>query len=144
MTLIRPTFRNPEHLQVLPEREWLRQQLPSGREGFIAEDLDLVVRAYGPRYGLDALGRFRLIELKRGNASLGTSKRMTFGLIDQGLRTGATAERYDGYYVVRTSEAWDEAQVFNVNGIDLAHGQFRRWLQKADTEAIKPIHLDLR
>lgn len=146
MTTQPARFRNPDILQVLPEREWVWEHLPKGHEGFVAEDLDLVVRTYGARYGLDSLGRFRLIELKHGNARLGVSKVKTFGPIDAGLKTGITASRYDGYYVVRTNGGWDGAGMFNVNGVDLSHAQFVEWMQRADTATVRPYDfgLDLR
>ncbi len=37
-----PKFRNPDKLQVLPYREWMRLNLPTGKQGMVVEDLDAV------------------------------------------------------------------------------------------------------
>ena len=42
----KPKFRHPDKFQVLPWREYIRQNLPPGAEGFVAEDLDLIIRNY--------------------------------------------------------------------------------------------------
>jgi len=46
VNLNKPKFRHPDKFQVLPWREYIRQNLPSGAEGFVAEDLDLIIRNY--------------------------------------------------------------------------------------------------
>lgn len=111
-------------------REWIRQSMPSGPDGFVAEDLDLVVRTYGPMFHTDAKGVFMLVELKIGGAPLGASKVRTFGLLHEILRQGDPyRERYRGFFVVRTSsERWSDSTTFDVNGIALTADEFKRWL----------------
>lgn len=129
-----PRFRNPDRFEVRHEREFIRQHCPSGRDGFIAKDLDLVTRAWGPRFETDGWGRLRLEEIKFGRTPLGQSKVRTFGLLDRLCRAGAAALgepwRYDGFYVVRYgAPTWAEADWFVVNDIELTPNEFVRWLK---------------
>jgi hypothetical protein len=123
-------FRNPDKLQQLPFRDWLRAGFPNGSDGFVVEDLDLVIRLYGPNYGSDRQGRFMLLELKHGTKPAGTSKLRTFGLMDHLLRQAdPSAIRYRGFFIVRTNtDDWDQCDNFIVNGHDLGPESFRSWI----------------
>jgi hypothetical protein len=127
-------FRNPDKLQVLPFREWIRDVLPSGSKGTVVEDLDLVVRVYGRKHGTDATGKFMLIELKHGNSWIGVAQKKTFGLIDNLLRTADPfGKRYTGYFIIQYScENWYEAS-FKVNRTPLTKQQFIDFLQFDET-----------
>lgn len=131
----KPVFRNPDKFQVLPLREYLREELPPGSAGCVVEDLDLLVRHYGMRYGLDATGRFMLIEQKHPGSFIGTAQQMTFGLVHSVLRKGdPDRERYLGYYVLEV--AFDEGQmpVFPVRvnrKYTLDRAQFVEWMNGA-------------
>jgi len=57
----RNRFRNPESYGLDPFREWGRREL--GR-GIVLADLDIAIRRYGPRFGLDSDGDLMLIEKK--------------------------------------------------------------------------------
>jgi hypothetical protein len=119
-------FWNPDKFEQRPERDFIRKHCPNGSDGLVVEDLDLLLRCYGPNYGTDAAGKFRLVELKHANAPLGTSKLKTFRLIDSLL---APSPRYDGFYVVRTdSPEWETVPMFTVNQIDLEFEEFVDWL----------------
>ena len=119
--MAQPVFRNPDKFQILPFREWLRKNMPSGTDGFVVEDLDLVIRVYGPNFESDAEGKFILVELKYGMAWIGRAKKMTFGLIHRLLReTDSHRQRYLGFYVLNyDDEDWDKAN-FKVNGLILS------------------------
>ena len=123
------TFRNPELFQVLPFREWMRKNLPSGSQGMVIEDLDLVIRVYGTNFGSDAVGKFMLIELKFKKSWIGQAQKRTFGQIDRLLRKAdPDAKRYMGYFVVQyDDEDWDKAQ-FKVNRKRLPTETFKRFL----------------
>lgn len=103
-----PVFRNPEYVQVLPYREWMRQNAPSGRDGIVLEDLDLVVLRFGPAHGRPyyADGMFILVEIKYRD-TLFTNPRnyaqwRTFGLMDRLLRAGDPMRKhYLGFYYVQ-------------------------------------------
>lgn len=119
-------FHNPQGAKVFPLRDFLGGNMPSGREGFVIEDLDwnvvapedaqlLVVRRFGDNYGLDATGQFLIGEFKHRpdlGTDLGPAQKRTFGLIDEQCRMGDTARvqlfnqprRYCGFYVVAYNE----------------------------------------
>lgn len=99
-----PRLRNPSIVQPSPLRETIRQYCPAGTDGFVAEDLDLVVRWHGYRntnYGqlLDDQGRFRFVEVKHGTAPLAPAQKITFRAIAQQL--GLSSDRFDGYFLVQ-------------------------------------------
>lgn len=120
-------FRNPQGAKVHPIRDYLGSHMPSGKDGFVIEDLDwaavapedaqlLIIRKFGDVYGLDGTGQFMIAEFKH-RPDLGThldeAQRRTFGLIDEQCCLGddKRAElrqptRYGGFYVV----AYDEPQ----------------------------------
>lgn len=111
-------------------RELLRgrgyRSMPSGPDGFIVEDLDLLLRWKGPRFNLDDAGRFRLIEVRRRGTNLDWAKEWTFGLIHFCLR--AFKPRYDGFYVVQhDNDDFDRATTFWVNGQELTADEFLNW-----------------
>lgn len=118
-------FRNPDILQVLPFREWLRNKMPNGYFGFVVEDLDLVIRWFGRNYGFDSRGAFMLIDLKYGNKGLDVAQEKTFGLMDALLREAdPDQERYLGFYLIQyTDDDWDRAQ-FKINFKSVTHQQF--------------------
>lgn len=122
---MKPIFRNPDKLQVLPYREWLRHNMPNAGYGFVVEDLDLVVRWFGQNYGFDSTGAFMLIELKHGNSDLGIAQTKLWGLIDGMLRKADPEyKRYFGFYLIQYScEDWDTA-LFRINHHAVTKEQF--------------------
>ena len=122
-------FRHPDVLQQLPFRDWIRQNLPGPKAGYVVEDLDLVIRVYGDNFSSDSTGKFMLIELKKHPANIGHAQWMTFGLIDRLLKSSPEGYRYKGYYVIQyTVEHWDYSQ-FHVNGIHLPKDKFIGFLK---------------
>jgi hypothetical protein len=114
---------------VLPHREWIRQHLPSGDEGTVVEDLDLVMRVYGAKHETDDVGRFMLCELKFRHKWIDRAQKKTFGLIDSILRAGDREGRYLGYFVVQYScEDWERSR-FMVNHVLLSRDEFMAFLQ---------------
>jgi hypothetical protein len=130
MTPSKPTFRHPERFQLLKHREYIRRQLPAGSAGFVAEDLDLVIRHYGATYNLDDTGRLMLCELKYGRAPIDYAQRRTFGLLHQLLRQAdPNRDRYLGFFVIHYDHPdWSLAR-FTVNGMPRTHAQFLDVLQ---------------
>jgi hypothetical protein len=129
------TFRNPHLFQRLPLRDYLRTHYPDGSNGFVLEDLDLVVRHYGINYRTDSIGRILLIELKHPGSSIGTAQRKTFGLIDSLMRRGdPKGERYLGYFQLNATFDEKNNMVFpvQVNGIQMDEPRFRRWITGED------------
>ena len=115
----KPVFRNPDKVQVLEWREWMRENMPTGREGFVAEDLDLVVRRYGSLEHGSGDGRFMLIEVKQCNATIGYAQKRTFGLIDRLLRLGdPDSKHYIGFYLINWNS--DHVVVNQKEKLDMA------------------------
>lgn len=107
--------------------------MPTGQQGFVVEDLDLVLRWYGEKYGLDDKGRLRLIELRRegkDNGYLGGSKNHTLGWMDEAFWSYHGVDRYDGLFVVEHSDDnADEGTTFWVNKEELDVRGFLSWCQ---------------
>lgn len=150
-------FQNPQGAKVFPIREFLGSNMPSGREGFVIEDLDwnvvapedaqlLVVRRYGENYGLDATGEFLIGEFKhrpRLETHLDDAQRRTFGLIDEQCRLGDVARaeqdepcRYCGFYVIAYNEPqpgpntrWRIRRIGGSRTKDMGWDEFSNWLQ---------------
>lgn len=140
MTLGKNKFHRQDLYQLLPLREHIRSRLPSGCDGFVAEDLDLVIRHFGARYGTDGKGRLMLIEQKHGTAGIGVAQQKTFGLMDELMRRGDSEGRYLGYYVLNVSGFSDDHEPLfpvTVNGRELNRDQFHEWLK--GELSIKPL-----
>lgn len=130
-----PVFRNPDTHQVLPLREYLRHKLPPGPAGCVVEDLDLLVRHFGTNYGLDATGRFMLIEQKHPGYFIEGAQVWTFRLVHDTLRKGdPNRERYVGYYVLNIAFDDDKNPIFPVT-VNRSHvleeDKFGQWLNGA-------------
>jgi hypothetical protein len=108
-----------------PLRNLIRAEFPNGSFGLVAEDLDLVLRAHGPRKQTDFDGRIRLVETK-WNPNTDTPVQLkggqlyTFRLIDRMLRETTDRHRYQGFYIITHTH------------FDLAEG--RIWWQQLDRE----------
>lgn len=98
----KPVFRNPDLYQVLPWRDWMRENLPGGGAGMVVEDMDIVLRRYGPLANWCRDGTISFIEVKTFSSFMGRAQEMTFGLIDRLMRKADPDEKYyKGYYVIR-------------------------------------------
>lgn len=96
-------------------REFIKQYLPHGSDGFVVEDVDAVIRVYSDSFGTDSTGMFMFLEFKEitprvtypSDIKLGTAQSITFKLIDRMLRTASDLPntydtgRYKGYFVVK-------------------------------------------
>lgn len=130
-----PVFKNADIFQVHGFREWIRKNMPSGPQGFVVEDLDLVPRVYGPSYGTDEKGKFALMELKYGRAQPARAQINTFGLIDGLLKNGdPQRKRYRGYHVLNyTNEDWARSE-FMLNGKPITLDKLARFLLEMSDE----------
>ena len=136
--MAKPEWRGRKELED-PRRKYIRKNCPEGEKGFVAEDLDLVLRRFDFN-GPDREGRFRLVELKVAYGVFKTSQQRTFGLLDKVLKNSNELGKYAGFYIVYSeTEFWDELDQFTVNGWDLTKGQFNEWLNwNLDIEPINP------
>ena len=122
-------FRNPDILQELPFRKWMRNNLPHPKEGMVVEDLDVVLRVYGEKFNTDDDGKFMLVELKKYSAYIGHAQWMTYGLINRLLVSSLESYRYQGYYVVQyTVDNWDVSQ-FWINKERIYLPEFKEFLK---------------
>lgn len=105
--------------------------MPSGSDGFVVEDLDLVIRWFGQRYGFDSSGAFMLVELKFGNAEMGIPQIKLFGLVDSLLKKAdPNRERYFGFYLIQyTNEDWD-LSAFKINHFPISREQFIQFWER--------------
>ena len=112
----KPKLRYPELVQRLAWRDFIRKKVPPGYKGYVAEDLDLVMRHFTP--GEDPVGKFMLIEFKCGKSGLDWAQRKTFGLIDSLLRKADPGRRrYFGYYLLQYSNHdFNKCNFVEVNG----------------------------
>lgn len=88
-----------------PIRRLMRQRMPRGSQGYVPEDLDIVLRVFGPRFRSDAKGKIRLIETKWNPVAdcpvtLKGGQDRTFRLVDEMLSASSLADRYEGFYIV--------------------------------------------
>lgn len=128
--MTKPELRNPEIVQRLPYRDWIRTNLPEGSEGFVCEDIDLVVRVYSWKFKTDSIGKFMFIELKYQTSKIETAQKMTFGLIDKVCRQGdPEKKRYAGYFVVQYADNDWDVSLFRINGVALNREEFLKFLQ---------------
>jgi hypothetical protein len=100
-------------------RDYIRAKMPmwGGGNGFVALDMDLILRVYGPQYNSNQIGRFALIELKKGDGDLTTAQYKTFNQMDTMLRVGdVRGDQYAGSYVLRYS--------LELGGVDCGSVQF--------------------
>mgnify|MGYP001492292630 CR=1 FL=1 len=124
-------FNNPDKLQLLSFRKWLRNNMPKGRDGFVVEDLDLVIRWFGYNYGFDSVGAFMLIELKFGSAEMDVPQIKLWGLIDSLLRKAdPERKRYFGFYLIQyTDDDWNVSG-FRINKQSVTREQFVKFWER--------------
>lgn len=119
----------------LPWREWIRENIPIGKAGYVAEDLDLLFLRFGPavRKPYNADGEFILVEIKSADIPLPYAQQRVFGLLDRLLKLGdPQAGFYKGFYQV----IWGEENVI-VNEVELSKNEFRKFL--LGTRLIPPL-----
>lgn len=100
--LQRPDLAHPDPLRELIRGNLSGHPMPTARDGLIVEDLDLILRWKGERYGLDDLGRFRLVEVKQPGADLTTGQWWLFRHLMQPIL--ASSPRFDGFFIVRVNK----------------------------------------
>lgn len=134
-----------------PMREWMRRELPSARDGMVISDLDVAIRRYGQRYGLDAEGDLRLLEKKEYIGQLTQGQKRVYGWLDQAIASSKMLSRWRGWNVLRVAykdephvcetcnqpietpdQAYDRfsrASLY-LDGKEITHEDFRKWLEE--------------
>lgn len=103
METAKPVFRNPDKLQVLPFREWMRLNLPNGKQGMVVEDLDVVPLLFGGlvNRSYNEHGKFMLVEIKSPGFGMTYAQKRLFGMMDTLLRFADPHEKhYMGCFLV--------------------------------------------
>ena len=138
---------HPEELDLW--RQWIRENIGSGPEGFVFEDVDLmgisedlrgddcdkdpkpwlVNRRFLP--GSDPVGKFMAIEKKFGNADMDHAQIRTFGLWDHISRMGdPLRKRYMGWYLLNhPHEDPRKCTHVTINGKRLTMDDFKLFLK---------------
>ena len=122
----KPVFRHPDKIQELPWRKWMREALPCPQEGFVVEDLDLLVLRFGGLEGrpYDADGCFFLAEIKQNGVAMGYAQKRVWSLVHRLLRQADPEKKfYAGFYLVN----WDTESVL-VNRTQMTLDQFKEFL----------------
>lgn len=97
----RPTVRHRHLLDAIGAvRDMMRNEFPTGAQGMVVEDLDMIMRVYGPEFDTDQKGRFAMLEFKFGMREMDDAQRNTFSVIDESVRTGCNANRYEGFWLI--------------------------------------------
>lgn len=141
---MRSTRRNDEFANYQGHRDYLLQdKFLAGDEGYVVEDIDLLIRAYGPLYKTDAKGRFMLIEIKYYPSKPGYAQQRTFKLIDEILKAGdkvlnSSNPRYLGYYVVQYDNADWNLSNFWVDDKKVTRDEFDEFISMGYLEEYPP------
>jgi len=140
--MAQPVFRNPDKYQVLPIREYIRKNLPSGDQGLVVEDLDLVPLMFSKLVGraYNADGKFMLVEVKEPGHTVDYSQRRLFEMMDRLLRIAdPDGEYYIGFYLLR----WNNIRNLpvDINGKACTEQEFKDWMTgKITIEPVKFNH----
>lgn len=115
-----PIFRNADKVQLLPERTWLRYYMPEPKDGFVAEDGDLILDLFGSLIGreYDADGRLMLIQVKYNTAQMGYAQKRVYQLMHRLMRTAdPEKQHYRGCYLVHwySKEVTLDGRTFNLS-----------------------------
>jgi hypothetical protein len=84
-----------------PMREWMRRELPGSKDGMVLVDLDLAVRRYGNRYGLDAEGDLLLLEKKEYIGQLTPGEKRVYDWIDKAIKASRMITRWRGWNLLK-------------------------------------------
>jgi hypothetical protein len=86
-----------------PFRDWIRENCPTGRNGVVVENLDLVVNVFGKQIGRthNEDGRIKLIEKKMKGRKMNYAQTRTFGLLNKLLiQSDPERKYYRGLYTI--------------------------------------------
>lgn len=88
-------FKRTKHLD--PRREWVRKNLPEGKDGFVFEDLDGFISMF-PKNGNGRKRAHLLVEHKWNVTFMPRGQEITFQELHQAMRRGDPT--YVGFYLV--------------------------------------------
>lgn len=118
-------WRGPD-AQRLSYRDFMRDHMPSGRDGLVIVDLDLVTRHHGALFSTDRAGILTCMEFKHDGYDMTWGQKWTFGPIDAALRT-QMADRYRGFYLVQYED--EPFEVTSINYRPSDNDEFLKWMR---------------
>jgi hypothetical protein len=134
-------------------REWMRRELPGSKDGMVIADLDLAVRRYGERYGLDAEGDLLLLEKKEYIGQLTLGEKRIYDWVDRAIKAGRMIARWRGWNLLRIAykeqpcicekckqpiESADQAYerfskaTLYLGNKEITHDDLKLWLERAE------------
>ena len=121
-------FRSKD-LKNLPERQWNRDNMPEGKEGFIVEDIDMVIVNYDTEIKGDS-GTILLIEKKNPLEPFNYAQKNLFSIINALLRkSDPDRKKYRGFYLVRWYDNYvtvnEKVRLSRIGG---KHSEYGKWL----------------
>lgn len=122
-------FRNPDLVQQLPFRDYIREHCPGPGGGLVVTDLDLIVNQFGALVGRgrDEDGRIFLTELKTAGTALNYAQNRTMQLMHKLMRLGDPERKhYGGAYLLH----WDNEnnKPTAINWRPITEQQFQDWM----------------
>lgn len=141
-----------------PMREWMRRELPGGKDGLVLIDLDLAVRRYGENYGLDAEGDLLLVEKKEYAGQLTGGEKFVYSWIDKAIGEGKMLSRWRGWEVLKVvykdepcvcekcnqpvenkDQAYDRFSkaTLYLGDKEISHTDLKMWLEKKENNDIR-------
>jgi len=141
----KPYLRNPNFVQELPWRKWMRNEFetmpfPMNLKGLNVQDIDLVVVRYGQCAGrhLYADGIIRLFEVKQLNGKMSDGQARMYSMLDRLLRQGdPEGEFYEGFYFLY----WEPLENCKLNGMRMNMEDLAKFMTgQIDVAPVDPLH----
>lgn len=137
-----PCGQKPPHWRGRDDNNWepvfnaaIRNSCPAGRDGYVANDVDFVIRLFGPNYNTDADGKFMLTEFKHYPSGLTVSQKKLFTMMDRALRAGDCQDfgcQYMGFYLVQFEvDCWVDCgkeHKYWLNGLEMDLATMMEWM----------------
>jgi len=122
-------FRNPDIVQQLPFRDYIRENCPGASQGLSVLDLDLVPLLFGSIIGRpkNADGKFMLVEIKKAYAELNYAQARLLQMMHRLFRQADPEQRhYIGCYLLHWNYDTNEPAALNNDAISTE--LFKRWI----------------
>lgn len=122
-------FRNPDKVQQLPFRDYIRDYCPGAKDGLSVLDLDMVPLLFGRMVNRpkDADGKFMLTEIKASGAGLNYAQKRLLMLMHKLLRKADPDKKfYIGSYLLHWD--YDGNKPTALNNKLISDDEFKEWI----------------
>lgn len=122
-------FRNPDKVQQLPFRDYIREHCPGARDGLSVLDLDMVPLLFGNMVGRPskADGKFMLTEIKANGAKLNYAQERLLMLMHRLLRQADPDKKFFiGSYLLHWD--YDTNKPASLNYKRISDADFQQWI----------------